>query len=157
MGTSHVRVTSNLQDSATKGLIMRKTNTILAGTIAVVGACALIAPSAMAATATPTPMPSASASGLIGGNPGTWTPITVKKADKGKTIKLVKGQAFVFHGFVDKVKFKSSNPKVVTVSDAKTTGTSSSRAGGNAVAPGTAKVTATNGSTVVATYTFEVK
>ena len=136
---------------------MRKTNTILAGTIAVVGACALIAPSAMAATATPTPMPSASASGLIGGNPGTWTPITVKKADKGKTIKLVKGQAFVFHGFVDKVKFKSSNPKVVTVSDAKTTGTSSSRAGGNAVAPGTAKVTATNGSTVVATYTFEVK
>ncbi len=157
MGTSRVWVTSKLQDSATKGLIMRKTNAILAGTIAVVGACALIAPSAIAATATPTPSPTGSATGLMGGSPSTWTPITVKKADKGKTIKLVKGQAFLFHGFVDKVKFKSSNPKVVVVSDAKTSGTSTSRAGGNAIAPGTAKVTATNGSTVVATYTFEVK
>ena len=138
---------------------MRKTNTILAGTIALVGACALIAPSAMAATATPTPTatPKASSSGLMGGSPSTWTPVTVKKADKGSTIKLVKDQAFVFHGFVDKVKFKSSNPKVVMVSDAKTTGTSTSNAGGHAVAPGTAKVTATNGKTVVATYTFEVK
>ena len=136
---------------------MRKTNAILAGTIAVMGAAALIAPSAMAATATPTPTPTASATGLIGGSPSTWTPITVKKAAKGSTIKLVKDQAFIFHGFVDKVKFKSSNPKIITVSDAKTTGSSTSRAGGRAVAPGTAKVTAMNGKTVVATYTFEVK
>ena len=124
---------------------MRKTSAILAGTIAVVGACALIAPSAMAATATPTPTPSASTGAMVGTSPGTWTPITVKKAAKGSTIKLVKEQAFIFHGFVDKVKFKSSNPKVTA------------SAGGHAVAAGTAKVTATNGKTVVATYTFEVK
>ena len=136
---------------------MRKTNAILAGTIAVMGAAALIAPSAMAATATPTPTPTASATGLIGGSPATWTPITVKKAAKGSTIKLVKDQAFIFHGFVDKVKFKSSNPKVVIVSNAEGKGTYTASAGGHAVAPGTAKVTATNGKTVVATYTFEVK
>ena len=136
---------------------MRKTNAILAGTIAVVGATALLAPSAMAATATPTPTPSASTGAMVGTSPGTWTPITVKKADKGKTIKLVKEQAFIFHGFVDKVKFKSSNPKVVVVSDAQGTGKVTSSAGGHAVGAGTAKVTATNGKTVVATYTFQVK
>jgi hypothetical protein len=136
---------------------MRKTNAILAGAIAVVGAAALIAPSAMAATATPTPTPTTSATGLIGGNPGTWTPISVKKAAKGSTIKLVKDQAFIFHGFVDKVKFKSSNPKVVVVSNAEGKGTYTASAGGHAVAPGTAKITATNGKTVVATYTFQVK
>ncbi len=136
---------------------MRKTNAILAGTIAVMGAAALIAPSAMAATATPTPTPTASATGLIGGSPSTWTPITVKKAAKGSTIKLVKDQAFIFHGFVDKVKFKSSNPKVVVVSNAEGKGTYTASAGGHAVASGTAKVTATNGKTVVATYTFQVK
>ena len=136
---------------------MRKTNAILAGTIAVLGATALLAPSAMAATATPTPTPTASATGLIGGNPGTWTPITVKKAEKGKTINLVKDQAFIFHGFADKVKFKSSNPKVIVVSNAEGTGKVTASAGGHAVAAGTAKVTATNGKTVVATYTFQVK
>ena len=136
---------------------MRNTSAILAGTIAVVGACALIAPSAMAATATPTPTPSASTGAMVGTSPGTWTPITVKKAAKGSTIKLVKEQAFIFHGFVDKVKFKSSNPKVVVVSNAEGNGKVTASAGGHAVAAGTAKVTATNGKTVVATYTFEVK
>lgn len=138
---------------------MRKTTALLAGSIAVVGACALIAPSAMAATATPTPTPTPSTSTgtMVGTNPGTWTPVTVKKAAKGSTIKLVKDQAFIFHGFVDKVKFKSSNPKVVVVTNAEGKGTYTASAGGHAVAPGTAKVTATNGKTVVATYTFEVK
>lgn len=136
---------------------MRKTTALLAGSIAVVGACALIAPSAMAATATPTPTPSTSTGTMVGTNPGTWTPVTVKKAAKGSTIKLVKDQAFIFHGFVDKVKFKSSNPKVVVVTNAEGKGTYTASAGGHAVAPGTAKVTATNGKTVVATYTFEVK
>ncbi|MDD2817392.1 MAG: hypothetical protein PHN51_01185 [Candidatus Nanopelagicales bacterium] len=136
---------------------MRKTTALLAGSIAVVGACALIAPSAMAATATPTPTPSTSTGAMVGTNPGTWTPVTVKKAAKGSTIKLVKDQAFIFHGFVDKVKFKSSNPKVVVVTNAEGKGTYTASAGGHAVAPGTAKVTATNGKTVVATYTFEVK
>jgi hypothetical protein len=134
---------------------MRKTNTLLAGSIALVGAVALLTPSAMAATATPTA--SASTGALIGGSPSTWTPVTVLKKDKGSTIKLVKDQAFIFHGFVAKVKFKSSNTKVVVVSNAEGKGTYTASAGGRAVAAGTAKITATNGKIVVATYTVEVK
>ena len=154
---------------------MRKTNALLAGSIALLGATALLAPSAMAATATPTPTPTASAKptavasatakptasastgALIGGSPSTWTPVTVLKKDKGSTIKLVKDQAFVFHGFVAKVKFKSSNTKVVIVSNAEGKGTYTASAGGHAVAVGTAKITATNGKTVVATYNVVVK
>jgi hypothetical protein len=150
---------------------MRKTNTLLAGSIALVGAVALLTPSAMAATATPTASPkptvmasatakptaSASTGALIGGSPSTWTPVTVLKKDKGSTIKLVKDQAFIFHGFVAKVKFKSSNTKVVVVSNAEGKGTYTASAGGRAVATGTAKITATNGKIVVATYTVEVK
>jgi len=150
---------------------MRKTNALLAGSIALLGATALLAPTAMAATATPTasakptavasatakPTASASTGALIGGSPSTWTPVTVLKKDKGSTIKLVKDQAFVFHGFVAKVKFKSSNTKVVMVSDAEGKGTYTASAGGHAVAAGTAKITATNGKIVVATYNVVVK
>jgi len=150
---------------------MRKTNALLTGSIALLGATAMLAPSAMAATATPSasakptamasatakPTASASTGALIGGSPSTWTPVTVLKKDKGSTIKLVKDQTFVFHGFVAKVKFKSSNTKVAVVSNASSTGTSTSSAGGHAVAVGTAKITATNGKTVVATYNVVVK
>ena len=150
---------------------MRKSNALLAGSIALLGATALLAPSAMAATATPsasakptamataTAKPSASSSpgALVGGSPSTWTPVMVLKKDKGSTIKLVKEQAFVFHGFVAKVKFKSSNTKVVVVSDAEGKGTVTASAGGRAVGAGTAKITATNGKIVVATYNVIVK
>ena len=148
---------------------MRKTNTFIAGSIALIAATALIAPSVMAATATPSasakptatatakPTASSSTGTMVGGSPSTWTPLMVHKRDKGTTITLVKDQAFVFHGFVAKVKFKSSNTKVVVVSDAKSTGTSTSAAGGRALATGTAKIIATNRNVVVATYTVVVK
>lgn len=108
--------------------------------------------SALAADASPSP----SASALIGGSPATWTPITVKRADSGKKITLVKDQAVIFSGFNDKAHFTSSNKAVFAVSDAEGNGTYTASAGGHAVKKGKATVTVTRGGKTVATYTVVV-
>ncbi|MEY4136557.1 MAG: hypothetical protein RL205_685 [Actinomycetota bacterium] len=108
---------------------------------------------AFAADASPSP----SASALIGGSPGTWTPIFVKRTDSGTTISVVKDQAVVFKGFNDKAHFTSSNKSVFVVSDAEGTGTVTASAGGHAVKAGKATVTVTRGGKTVATYSVIVK
>ncbi|MDD2857919.1 MAG: hypothetical protein PHU75_04505 [Candidatus Nanopelagicales bacterium] len=137
--------------------------TIIAATAAV---ALLGAAAGTAAAATSTPAPSASATAkataaasppVVGGSPSTWTPVTLTRKDKGTSISLVKDQYVIFKGFATKVKFTSSDAKVFVTVNAKTTGTSTSNPGGHAVGSGVAKVTAKNGSTVVATYTITVK
>lgn len=118
---------------------------------AAVGALALPAASAMADTS-PSPSPS-----LIGGNPGTWSPINLGVKDSGKTVTLVKDQAVIFPKIAAKAKFTSSNPKVFVVSNAEGKGTYTASAGGHAVAVGTSKVTVTLKGKPIAHFTIIVK
>jgi hypothetical protein len=148
----------------TKDHHMRTAHRTLITATAAVAMLGGIATMASAATSTPAPSSSATAKAtpsasppIVGGSPSTWTPVTLTRKEKGKAISLVKDQYVIFKGFANKVHFASTDPKVFVTVDAKTTGTSTSNPGGHAVGSGTAKVTAKNGSTVVATYTITVK
>jgi len=135
---------------------MKTSSRIAAATCAsalVLGFGVAAANTASAADASPSP----SASAMVGGSPSTWTPVTVKRADSGTKISLVKDQAVIFAGFSDKAHFISSNKAVFAVSDAEGTGTVTASAGGHAVKAGKATVTVTRGGKTVATYTVVVK
>ncbi len=88
-----------------------------------------------------TPAESSSAS-IVGNDPATWSPIQISQDANGTTIDLVAGQAAVFTDFPEGgAVVESSDPAVVTASQAGSDGDATFTAGLQAQAPGSATIT----------------
>ncbi len=128
----------------------------LAATLAGCSSDSSSEPSSTPSSASATPTMSESSGGLVGGDPSTWSPVRVTPDDDGSTQALVVGQAVIFEGFQEGATFESSDPMVFTASDAQGDGESTTVAGGQALAVGTAEVIAKDGTVDLATITFVV-
>lgn len=122
-----VEVAPDPPDSRVEGP-MKRTKTSVAVTIA----AAALLPFALAACssssdANKSASPVAS-SGMVGGDPGTWSPVQLTMDDNGKTVDLVVGQAVIINGLpanddANKIVVKSDNEAVAMPmqGDGKTT------------------------------------
>jgi ABC-type transport system substrate-binding protein len=111
----------------------------LAGTLAL-GGIALAGCSSSDSTTEPT---AGASETLVGGNPGTWTPLDITQSVNGTTVDMVVGQAGTFSDLPDDptVVVESSDPTIVEASQARTEGDAVYLAGIVAKAPGTATIT----------------
>ena len=84
-----------------------------------------------------------SASAMVGENPGTWAPLEITQSTNGTTVDMVVDQAAIFTDLPEDsaLMVESSDPSVVEVSQAQTSGDSTSVAGMVAKSAGTATIT----------------
>jgi len=94
--------------------------------------------------ATPTPLPSEST--LIGGDPSTWTPVSITQDMNGDKVKIVVGQAANFEDLPantdgNKIVLRAKKKGVVDISQQ----TANSKAGFSGVAKGKTRITVWDG------------
>lgn len=139
-----------------------KRRLVLSAAVVAMGALALVGCSSSS-----TPAEGGESASMVGGDPGTWTPLQISQNDNGTTIDMVVGQAAIFTDLPDDptLKVESSDPAVVEASQAEGTGEVTAVAGLVAKAPGTATITALypdqpadqgGASNVVMTFTVNV-
>jgi len=90
--------------------------------------------------------PATSSSAIVGDNPSTWAPLEITQSTNGTTVNMVVDQAAIFTDLPEDpaLVVESSDPSVVDVSQAQSSGDAASLAGMVAVGPGTATITVLN-------------
>ena len=105
---------------------------------------------------------------MVGGNPGTWTPLSISMDMNGSKVVLVKGQAAVFtdlpaNDAENKIVVVAKKKGIVKVSQQRSDGSATMNAGLVGLKKGTTKITVYDGNPksataiVVMQFTVQVK
>lgn len=114
----------------------------LTGSLAL-GAVFLAGCSSSSTSSTPAATTAASSSAMVGGNPGTWTPLDLTQSLNGTTVDMVVDQVGTFSDLPsDKgLVVESSDPSIVAAEQAEGSGDVTAVPAIIAKAPGTATIT----------------